>query len=126
MGSADFKLLTTNPNVCVGAIFELSMGGLGNPDVPQWVVGDAFLKNVYSIYRYEPPSIGFAQLSAAAAAGQPILQQPAPTSPPTPSATTTAAPNTTGPASNGGGSTINRSAGAVITLLVLGAITLAV
>ncbi|CAE6470622.1 unnamed protein product [Rhizoctonia solani] len=75
--TADFKLLTTNPNICVGAIFELSMGGLGNPDVPQWVVGDAFLKNVYSIFRYEPPSIGFAQLSAAATGGQ---QQPIPTS----------------------------------------------
>ncbi|CAE6449784.1 unnamed protein product [Rhizoctonia solani] len=46
MESADFKLLTTNPNVCVGAIFELSMGGLGNPDVPQWVVGDAFLAHI--------------------------------------------------------------------------------
>ncbi|CAE7209957.1 unnamed protein product [Rhizoctonia solani] len=112
MESADFKLLTTNPNVCVGAIFELSMGGLGNPDVPQWVVGDAFLKNVYSVFRYEPPSIGFAQLSAAALGGQPILQQPAPSSTSAQvAATKTATPNTTGPSSNGGGLIIDRSAG---------------
>lgn len=53
---------------CVGAIFDLSLGtnivnGGGNPD---WVIGDTFLKNVYSVFRNNPPSVGFAQLSAAA------------------------------------------------------------
>jgi hypothetical protein len=28
-----------------------------------WIVGATFLKNVYSIYRYEPTAIGFAALS---------------------------------------------------------------
>jgi len=53
---------------CVGAIFDLALGtdlvsGGGNPS---WVVGATFLKNVYSVFRSEPPSIGFAQLSDAA------------------------------------------------------------
>ncbi|CUA66620.1 Cathepsin D [Rhizoctonia solani] len=130
MESADFKLLTTNPNVCVGAIFELSMGGLGNPDVPQWVVGDAFMKNVYSVFRYEPPSIGFAQLSAAATGGQPILQQPIITSTPTsltsaPAAGNTSTANTAGSTSNGR-STMDKGAGIAPTLLLLGTIILAI
>lgn len=50
---------------CLGGIFDLSMGssivsGRGNP---AWVVGATFLKNVYSVYRSDPPSVGFAQLS---------------------------------------------------------------
>ncbi|KAG9126991.1 hypothetical protein FRC07_001114 [Ceratobasidium sp. 392] len=69
MAPSDFKLLTDDPTVCVGSIFEASLGGIGNPDVPQWIIGDAFLKNVYSVFRYNPPSIGFAQLSAFAANG---------------------------------------------------------
>jgi cathepsin D len=53
---------------CLGGIFDLSLGsniesGSGNP---AWVVGDTFLKNVYTVFRSNPPSIGFAQLSEAA------------------------------------------------------------
>ncbi|KAJ1304818.1 hypothetical protein OPQ81_005953 [Rhizoctonia solani] len=130
MESPDFKLLTTNPNVCVGAIFEMSLGGLGNPDVPQWIVGDAFLKNVYSVFRYEPPSIGFAQLSAAATGGQPILQQPISTTPP---ASSTSAPasvpttaNPSGANSNGDAPTIGGNARVALVLLLLSTITLAI
>ncbi|PPQ65448.1 hypothetical protein CVT26_000100 [Gymnopilus dilepis] len=55
-------------SLCLGAIFDLSMGtnipaGSGNPN---WVVGDTFLKNVYSVFRASPPSVGFAQLSSLA------------------------------------------------------------
>jgi len=54
--------------MCLGAIFDLSMGtniesGSGNPN---WVIGDTFLKNVYSVFRASPPSVGFAQLSSLA------------------------------------------------------------
>ncbi|KAG8792930.1 hypothetical protein FRC12_004446 [Ceratobasidium sp. 428] len=79
MAPPDFQLLTNDPTLCVGSIFEASLGGLGNPDVPQWIIGDAFLKNVYSVFRYNPPSIGFAQLSAFAitgGVGQASLPQP--------------------------------------------------
>jgi len=75
---------------CIGAIFDLSMGtnivsGGGNPS---WVIGDTFLKNVYSVYRSNPPSIGFAQLSAAAGgSGTPGAA---------PTGTTTSSGNTSG------------------------------
>ncbi|KAK7433766.1 hypothetical protein VKT23_020593 [Stygiomarasmius scandens] len=46
----------------VGAFFALDLGE-GGDGVPSWVVGDSFLKNVYSVYRFNPPSVGFADLS---------------------------------------------------------------
>ncbi|KAJ8462700.1 hypothetical protein ONZ45_g17841 [Pleurotus djamor] len=60
--------LAPGSSQCLGGVFDLGLGssivsGGGNPE---WVVGDVFLKNVYSIYRADPPSIGFAELSAAA------------------------------------------------------------
>jgi len=56
-----------NP-LCLGAVFDLSLGTNNMPDssTPTWVVGDTFLKNVYSVFRSSPPSVGFAQLSTAA------------------------------------------------------------
>ena len=72
---------------CLGAIFDLTTGtniGSGSGD-PNWVVGDTFLvrflslfslkahsfhflyqKNVYSVFRASPASVGFAQLSTLA------------------------------------------------------------
>ncbi|GAA5984801.1 hypothetical protein JCM11641_002744 [Rhodosporidiobolus odoratus] len=47
----------TNRSTCLGAFFELSIGGGTRI---QWVIGAAFLKNVYSVYRASPPSVGFA------------------------------------------------------------------
>ncbi|KAJ7933949.1 aspartic peptidase A1 [Mycena leptocephala] len=51
--------------MCLGAIFDLTLGSNieANSGNPSWVVGDTFLKNVYSVYRQKPPSVGFAQLS---------------------------------------------------------------
>lgn len=34
----------------------------GNSPI-SWIVGATFLKNVYSVFRYNPPAIGFAALS---------------------------------------------------------------
>jgi len=53
---------------CVGGVFDLNLGSSagGGGGNPSWVVGDTFLKNVYSVFRATPPSIGFAQLSDAA------------------------------------------------------------
>ncbi|KIK69444.1 hypothetical protein GYMLUDRAFT_68042 [Collybiopsis luxurians FD-317 M1] len=60
-------------NDCLGGIFDLTMGssipeGSGNPS---WVVGDVFLKNVYTVFRGTAsnsgtPAVGFAELSSAA------------------------------------------------------------
>lgn len=60
--------VSSGSDICAGGIFDLTAGssiptGGGNPD---WVVGDAFLKNVYSVFRYQPAGVGFAELSNAA------------------------------------------------------------
>ncbi|KZV75095.1 acid protease [Peniophora sp. CONT] len=46
---------------CVGAIF--SMQGSASGSNPAWIVGDTFLKNVYTVFRANPASVGFAELS---------------------------------------------------------------
>ncbi|KAG2040667.1 aspartic peptidase domain-containing protein [Suillus americanus] len=61
---ADFTVAQTSSTECIGAFFEASIG-IGTPS---WIFGDAFLKNVYSVFRYNPPSIGFANLSSIAIA----------------------------------------------------------
>jgi len=69
ISTADMNLGSSSVSgQCVGGIFDLTAGsnaggGGGNPN---WVVGDTFLKNVYTVFRSTPPSIGFAQLSNAA------------------------------------------------------------
>ncbi|CCL99649.1 uncharacterized protein FIBRA_01669 [Fibroporia radiculosa] len=64
----DMNLGQVQGNQCLGGIFVLDIGsavssGDGNPN---WVVGDTFLKNVYSVFRSSPASVGFAQLSGSA------------------------------------------------------------
>ncbi|KAI9437532.1 acid protease [Lactarius indigo] len=65
---ADMNLGTVGGGRCLGAIFDITQGtnvtpGQGNP---AWIIGDTFLKNVYSVFRASPPAVGFAQLSNAA------------------------------------------------------------
>ncbi|KAF9651450.1 aspartic peptidase A1 [Thelephora ganbajun] len=57
--------VSTGSAICAGGIFDLNAGsnigeGGGNPN---WVVGATFLKNVYSVFRYQPAAVGFAELS---------------------------------------------------------------
>ncbi|KAH6916102.1 endopeptidase [Coprinopsis sp. MPI-PUGE-AT-0042] len=59
---ADFELTRLTRDTCLGAFFEITTRG----SAPSWIVGDTFLKNVYSVFRYDPPSVGFAQLSSEA------------------------------------------------------------
>lgn len=61
---ADFKLTQVSNSQCVGAFFEMTTGS----SAPAWIVGDTFLKNVYSVFRFNPPSVGFAALSSTATA----------------------------------------------------------
>ncbi|KAM0793341.1 hypothetical protein ACM66B_000796 [Microbotryomycetes sp. NB124-2] len=49
--------ITPESNDCLGAVFVLSQAHAG-----KWIIGDAFLKNVYSAFRFTPPSVGFAKL----------------------------------------------------------------
>ncbi|KAG2037516.1 aspartic peptidase domain-containing protein [Suillus americanus] len=55
--------MTGNANptsqMCAGGIFDIGIGS-----VPAWIVGDTFLKNVYSVFRASPAAVGFAQLAS--------------------------------------------------------------
>ncbi|KAH8116621.1 acid protease [Phellopilus nigrolimitatus] len=64
ISAADFNLgaVDSSGTQCLGGIFDLDAG-------TTWVIGDTFLKNVYSVFRFSPPSVGFAQLSDAAGGG---------------------------------------------------------
>ncbi|TFK47449.1 acid protease [Heliocybe sulcata] len=61
---ADFEHtpIDNTGETCVGAFFEVSTGS----STPGWIVGDAFLKNVYTSFRYSPAAVGFAQLASTA------------------------------------------------------------
>jgi len=56
--------VSSGSTTCVGAI--INVGAPTGGGAPDWVVGGTFLKNVYSVFRYKPPTIGFAELSDAA------------------------------------------------------------
>ncbi|KAG6826762.1 hypothetical protein H0H92_014538 [Tricholoma furcatifolium] len=64
ISEADFRLTQLSQQLCLGAFFDLTTGR----SAPAWIVGDTFLKNVYSVFRYNPPSVGFAELSDTAIA----------------------------------------------------------
>ncbi|KAJ3995626.1 acid protease [Lentinula boryana] len=64
ISNADFQAEQLNSNTCMGAFFSLDTGD----NAPSWIVGDTFLKNVYSVFRYNPASVGFAELSSEALA----------------------------------------------------------
>jgi cathepsin D len=63
------QLIGTN-NLCAGAIFELGSNSTipqSETSTPAWIVGDAFIKNVYASFRFSPdPAVGFATLSSEA------------------------------------------------------------
>jgi len=62
ISQSDFQLAQIDASQCLGAFFSLTSTS------PAWIVGDTFLKNVYSVFRYSPPSVGFAALSGTALA----------------------------------------------------------
>ncbi|KAG2107864.1 aspartic peptidase domain-containing protein [Suillus cothurnatus] len=49
----------SSPQMCAGGIFDIGIGS-----APAWIVGDTFLKNVYSVFRASPAAVGFAQLAS--------------------------------------------------------------
>ncbi|KIY60860.1 acid protease, partial [Cylindrobasidium torrendii FP15055 ss-10] len=67
ISSDDFLLQQVSRSQCLGAFFVFDSGTSGGSS-PSWIVGDTFLKNVYSVYRYSPPAVGFAELSSTATA----------------------------------------------------------
>ena len=65
MHDADFNLgkYSSDASMCTGAVFIQNMP---SSSPVQWIVGDTALKNVYSVYRYQPAAIGFANLPGSA------------------------------------------------------------
>lgn len=80
MDPRDFNLGSPGDGNCLGSIFELDTGAEGNPQAPTWIVGDAFLKNVYSVYVFEPASVGFAKLSDGSGNSTGVFSIPSPQS----------------------------------------------
>lgn len=60
----DFLLMHVSTTQCAGGLFEIDTGGSA-AGAPDWIVGDTFLKNVYSVFRADPASVGFATLANA-------------------------------------------------------------
>lgn len=72
MSDDDFNFSRTSdstPDMCIGSFFAVDMSK--NPLV-SWIVGASFLKNVYSVYRYDPPAIGFGALTKGGAAPEQV------------------------------------------------------
>ena len=67
ISSDDMNLGQISQSLCLGGFFELQISG---STAPKWIVGDTFLKNVYSVYRASPAAVGFAPLSTGALAQQ--------------------------------------------------------
>lgn len=88
---SDFQLIKLSPDTCLGAFFVLkSTGGTS----PTWIIGDTFLKNVYSVFRAsDPPAVGFASLSETAISLNGVqVKLPMPTFVPSPVAVVASAP----------------------------------
>jgi cathepsin D len=68
ISDSDLNIGTVSSGQCLGAIFDITAGSSVKPSdgTPQWIVGDTFLKNVYAVFRSNPPAVGFAQLSSVA------------------------------------------------------------
>ncbi|WVW78445.1 hypothetical protein I302_100399 [Kwoniella bestiolae CBS 10118] len=60
----DFNLgrYTSDQTMCTGAAYVQS---LSSSSPVQWIVGDAAIKNTYTVFRYEPAAVGFANLAGA-------------------------------------------------------------
>ncbi|RDX49646.1 acid protease [Lentinus brumalis] len=49
--NADFLLMQVSENSCVAGFFQLDTSGTS---APPWIIGDTFVKNVYSVFRASP------------------------------------------------------------------------
>ncbi|WVF69824.1 hypothetical protein IAT40_004603 [Kwoniella sp. CBS 6097] len=59
----DFNLgrYTSDQSMCTGAAYVQS---LSSSSPIQWIVGDAAIKNTYTVFRYSPAAVGFASLAS--------------------------------------------------------------
>ncbi|KAG1772615.1 aspartic peptidase domain-containing protein [Suillus placidus] len=63
LGSVPTAVSGTTTQMCAGGIFDIGTSVGSGSGVPTWIIGDTFLKNVYSVFRANPAAIGFAQLA---------------------------------------------------------------
>ncbi|RPD58766.1 acid protease [Lentinus tigrinus ALCF2SS1-7] len=110
ISNADFLLMQVSSSSCVGGFFTLDTSGTS---APAWIVGDTFLKNVYSVFRASPASVGFAQLSATATDMNGRLGSP-------PSATVGSVATITGGSTNTGSDRNSNAAALRVELRSLG------
>ncbi|KAF8326642.1 aspartic peptidase domain-containing protein [Cantharellus anzutake] len=103
------RTLESTGEQCLGSIFEL---GLGANPIINWVVGDSFMKNVYSVFRQDPPAVGFAVANQNNNGGNPTTGQPITTG----SATGSTTGSTTGTRTPAGTQTRTRSTALSTTL----------
>ena len=68
MEPRDFLFAQSSNTECVGAFIDLELGDNG----PAWIVGDAFLKSVYSVFRWSPASVGFASRGSGGESHSPL------------------------------------------------------
>ncbi|KAJ7148036.1 aspartic peptidase domain-containing protein [Mycena crocata] len=108
-----------NTSQCYGAI-----GSMTGDQTPSWKFGIPFMKNVYSVFRESPPSIGFAQLSTLAGGlGTPNASTSATSGGPSStssSSSPTIAPVGTRTKSNVGAIAGGVSAGFAVLIIILG------
>ncbi|KAF9232681.1 aspartic peptidase domain-containing protein [Melanogaster broomeanus] len=68
ISTADMNLgsigTSAGTEMCVGGVFDIGSTVGSSQNVPSWIVGDTFLKNVYSVFQANPPAVGFAQLAS--------------------------------------------------------------
>ncbi|KIR40318.1 endopeptidase [Cryptococcus deuterogattii 99/473] len=57
----NFGTFTDDGKICIGSFFAIDVS---SKSPIQWIIGAAFLKNVYTSFRYEPTAIGFAPLTS--------------------------------------------------------------
>ncbi|VDC07600.1 unnamed protein product [Peniophora sp. CBMAI 1063] len=60
----DMNLGQIAQGFCMGALFDVTQGAATSSGSPSWIVGDTFLKNVYTVFRAgDSPAVGFAELA---------------------------------------------------------------
>ncbi|KAH8929211.1 acid protease [Atractiella rhizophila] len=59
----DFNLGRVRDQTCLGSIFALDTGSNGTSTLPSWIIGDAFLKSVYSVYTFNPATVALAPIA---------------------------------------------------------------
>lgn len=68
IGNGDFNLghYSEDQSLCTGGVFVQTLSAASPV---QWIVGATALKNAYTVFRYEPPAVGFAALANGASSG---------------------------------------------------------